>query len=265
VEEEDLMTTLERSRTRRPAFPAIAKTQFLIARRTPALLGATIALPVLLYLVLGTSNRNATVHGVPWTAYSLAGLGAYSAGSIMVFNFGVSLAMERGRKVDVLFRASPMRPASYFLAKTLVALTVAAVALVFLAAVALLVNRHGLSAAIVANLLVRLLLGSIPFLALGMLIGYLAGPDAASAVASLSYLLLSFCSGLFIPLSQLPHGVRDVARFLPTYHFAQLAWGALGASDETTAASIGWLLGWTVFFFGAAYRRYARDQARRFG
>ena len=80
------MTTLERPRPARLAFPAIAKTQFLIARRTPALLAATVALPVLLYLVLGTSNRNATVHGIPWTAYSLAGLGAYSAGSIMVFN-----------------------------------------------------------------------------------------------------------------------------------------------------------------------------------
>jgi ABC-2 type transport system permease protein len=265
VEEEDVMTTLERPRRGHLAFPAIAKTQFLIARRTPALLGATVALPVLLYLLLGTSNRDATVHGVPWTAYSLAGLGAYSAGSIMVFNFGVILAMERGRKIDVLFRASPMRPASYFLAKTLVALTVAAVALALLVAVALLVNHAGLSEAIVTNLLVRLLLGSIPFLGLGMLIGYLAGPDGASAVASLSYLLLSFCSGLFLPLSQLPHAFRDVARFLPTYHFAQLAWGAIGAADETTAASAGWLLGWTVFLFAAAYGRYSRDQEKRFG
>src|SRR5690348_11632022 len=136
------MTTLERPRPAGLAFPAIARTQFLIARRTPALLGATIALPVLLYLLLGTSNRDAVVHGIPWTAYSLAGLGAYSAGSIMVFNFGVVLAMERGRKVDVLFRASPMRPASYFLAKTLVALTVAAVALVLLMGVAEIGRAH---------------------------------------------------------------------------------------------------------------------------
>ena len=59
---------------------------------------ATIALPVLLYLVLGTSNGNAVEHGVPWPAYSLAGLGAYATGSIMVFNIGVTLAIERGRK-----------------------------------------------------------------------------------------------------------------------------------------------------------------------
>src|SRR5690242_5111201 len=178
------MTTLERPRPAGLAFPAIARTQFLIALRTPALLGATIALPVLLYLLLGTSDRDAVVHGVPWTAYSLASLGAYSAGSIMVFNFGVVLAMERGRKVAVLFRASPMRPASYSLAKILIALTVAAVALVLLMGVAVLVNHKGLSAVILANLLLRLLVGSIPFLGLGMLIGYLAGPDAASATRS---------------------------------------------------------------------------------
>jgi ABC-2 type transport system permease protein len=257
--------SLGRPRFARPAFPAIARAQFLIALRSPALLVATVALPVLLYLILGTSNRHATEHGVPWPAYSLAGLGAYSAGSIMVFNFGVALAIERGRKVDILFRASPMRPLSYLAAKTVVALAVAAISLLLLAVAGLIVGHTGLSGAVLAGLLVRLLAGSLPFLGLGMAIGYAVGPDAAAPAASLIYLLLSFCSGLFMPLTQLPHAVREVARYLPTYHFAELAWGGIGAADETTAASVGWLFAYAVFFFGAAARRYSRDQAARFG
>ena len=249
----------------RAAFPAIAKAQFRIAWRTPALLGATIALPVLLYLILGTSHRDAVEHGVSWPAYSLAGLGAYATGSIMVFNFGVTLAIERGRKIDLLFRVSPMPPRAYLLAKGVVALSLAAVALLLLALSGLVVGHTGLSAAQLGGLVIRLLAGSIPFLGLGMALGYLTGPEAASPVASLVYLVLSFCSGLFMPLSQLPHAVRDVARFLPTYHFAQLAWGGIGAADESTKTAIIWLACWSVFFFGAASRWYKRDQARRFG
>ena len=127
-----MITAAPRPRLR-PAFPAIAMAQLRIARRTPALLAATIALPVLLYLILGTSNRNAVEHGVPWPAYSLAGLGAYATGSIMVFNVGVTLAIERGRKIDMLLRVSPMPPRAYLLAKGVVALAMAAVALVLLA------------------------------------------------------------------------------------------------------------------------------------
>jgi ABC-2 type transport system permease protein len=259
-----MITAVPRPRLR-PAFPAIAMAQLRITRRTPALLAATIALPVLLYLILGTSNRNAVEHGVPWPAYSLAGLGAYATGSIMVFNVGVTLAIERGRKIDMLLRVSPMPPRAYLLAKGVVALAMAAVALVLLALAGLAVGHTGLSAAQLGGLVIRLLAGSVPFLGLGMALGYLTGPDAASPVASLVYLVLSFCSGLFMPLSQLPHAVREVARLLPTYHFAQLAWGGIGAADEPAATALIWLASWSVFFFGAALRWYKRDQARRFG
>ena len=49
----------------------------------------------------------------------------------------------------------------------------------------------------------RLLAGSLPFIALGFLIGFRYGPNAAPAVANLIYLPMSFASGLFMPLDQL--------------------------------------------------------------
>ena len=58
------------------------------------------------------------------------------------------------------------------------------------------------------DMIARLLAGSVPFIALGFAIGYLCGPNVAPAVANLVYLPLSFASGLFMPLSQLPGFVR---------------------------------------------------------
>jgi len=244
--------------------PAVVRSQWLVLFRTPAMLVGSIVLPVVLYLVIGTANSDQKENGVDWAAYTLAGLAVYSTGAIMVINFGAALANERGQKVDLLIRASPMRPAVYLLAKAVLALASGVVALILLAIASATIGHTGLSAGTLADVLGRALLGSIPFLGLGMAIGYLAGPNAASSVSSLIYLLLSFSSGLFVPLSQLPEAVRQVAQYLPTYHAAQLAWSALGAANESVGSALLWLVAYGVFFFGAAARFYRKDSSERF-
>ena len=102
------------------------------------------------------------------------------------------------------------------------------------------------------DIIVRLLAGSVPFIALGFAIGYLCGPNVAPAVANLVYLPLTFASGLFMPLSQLPGFVRTIAPYLPAYHYGQLGWSALGANTERLPVSLAWLAGYTVLFLAIA-------------
>src|SRR4029450_13432544 len=108
--------------------------------------------------------------------------------------------------------------------------------------------------AVWATIIARLLAGSLPFIALGFAIGYWSGPHAAPSLANLIYLPLSFASGLFVPLDQLPGFVRALAPFLPSYHYAQLAWSALGAGRESLGASLLWLPGPTPPFRAPAPR-----------
>ncbi|QMU73248.1 ABC transporter permease [Streptacidiphilus sp. P02-A3a] len=244
--------------------PASVRAQVLILLRSPSLIVAAIALPVVLFLVLGTSGGHQPQHGAPYAAYMLCSMGAYAGGAIMLFNFGTTLAMERGQGVDRLFRASPMRPWTYLAAKGVVAVAVAVLSFAVLAASAALLTDAGLSAPKLLELVGRLLLGSVTFLAMGMALGYVVGPTSASPIATLSYLLLSMASGLFMPLSQLPSGVRQVARYLPTYHYAQLAWGTVGAADEPWTTAAAWLGGYALVFFALAVRLYRRNQVRRF-
>ncbi len=115
-----------------------------------------------------------------------------------------------------------------------------------------------------ASVTVRLLAGSLPLIALGFSIGYTAGPNAAPAVANLVYLPLAFASGIFLPLEQLPAFVQRVAPYLPTYHYAQLAWSAVGAGHEPLGTSLAWLAGYAVVFLWTAGRAYRRDAQRKF-
>jgi ABC-2 type transport system permease protein len=111
---------------------------------------------------------------------------------------------------------------------------------------------------------VRLLAGSLPFIALGFALGYLAG-NAAPAVANLIYVPLSFASGLFIPVAQLPSFAQQVAPYLPTYHYGQLAWGAVGAPSEPVVTSLAWLTAYMVLFLALAVRAYRREEQQKFG
>ena len=100
---------------------------------------------------------------------------------------------------------------------------------------------------------------------LGMAIGYGAGPNVAPALTNAIYLPMTFLSGIFIPLAILPSGIRTVGSWLPTYHYAQLAWGAIGARNvESMLTAILWLVGWGVVLFILALRIYRLDQDKKF-
>ena len=104
----------------------------------------------------------------------------------------------------------------------------------------------------------------IPFVALGLFIGYLAGPNSAPAVANLIFLPLAFASGLFLPLDFLPDLVKKIAPYLPAYHSGQLGWGALGAGDgKGLGYHLVWIVGYTAVFL--ALVAYWRDEGKKYG
>ena len=104
-------------------------------------------------------------------------------------------------------------------------------------------------------------LGSVPFAALGILLGYLRDSQSAQTGTGIVYLDLSLPGGLWFPAQEMPHVMRDIAHWLPSYHLASLGWNVvegqgLGYGNlEVLAAS-------TVLFGIVAMRRYRRGEAR---
>jgi ABC-2 type transport system permease protein len=234
--------------------------------RIPAFSLTIVALPVLFFTFFGLPFARQTLpNGTSLGVYLLASFAAYSVGSVMVFGFGIGVATERGLKVDVLMRAMPMPPLIAILAKVLNALAYALLSLVVLIAYGVAVGGVREDPAVWLDMIVRLLAGSLPFIALGFAIGYLCGPNVAPAAANLVYLPLSFASGLFLPVSQLPTFVRRVAPYLPAYHYGQLAWSTVGASSESLLVCLAWLAGYTLLFLAIAFRAYRLEESRKFG
>jgi ABC-2 type transport system permease protein len=108
------------------------------------------------------------------------------------------------------------------------------------------------------------------FSPLGFAIAYVARPKAAAVIANVVFLPLAFASGFFVPLSELPDVMGDIARYLPTYHFGQLVYGALmprgdveaftGAATQPALLHVAWVVG-SALVLGAAALWAARREA----
>src|SRR5262249_61428559 len=110
----------------------------------------------------------------------------------------------------------------------LTALVFSLVALILLIGYGILAGGIHQTPAVWAAIIVRLVVGSLPFIALGFAIGYWSGPNAAPALANLIYLPLSFAPRPFRPPNQLPGFIQNLAPYFPSCPYAQLAWTDLG-------------------------------------
>jgi ABC-2 type transport system permease protein len=234
--------------------------------RVPMFAIPTFIFPIMFFAMFGLPNLDNTLGGIDAGAYIMASYGAYSVMSVAIFSFGAAIAAERGLGWNRLLRATPLRPLTTFASKVAMALLFGAASLIALFAFGAAVAGVRMPVLQWLELGGLTVLGMIPFVALGLFIGYLAGPNSAPAVANLIFLPLSFASGLFLPLEFLPDIMQRVAPYLPAYHTGQLGWGALGAGDgKGLAYHLLWIAGYTAVFLALAVVAYWRDEGKNFG
>lgn len=243
-----------------------ARQEFLKLVRIPIFAVSTIALPLMFYVIFGIAFGGQQAGGVEVTTYLLVTYGAFGVIGAALFGFGVSVAVERGQGWMRLKRVAPMPPLAYFVAKVLMSLAIATIIVLALFALGALLGgvRLGMSEWVTLGL--ALVVGALPFSAMGLAFGYLVGPNSAPAVLNVAWLPMAFASGLWIPISELPPLVQSIAPFLPPYHFVQLALGTIGASEGgSPAAHAGAILGFTALFLLVAAWGYRRDEGRTYG
>src|SRR5271167_2388699 len=245
-----------------------AKYELLKNLRIPVYAISTVAFPLMFYVLFGiVLGRNNPAGRGEQATYMLATMGCFGVIAVALFGFGVSLAMERGQGWLQVKRASPMPVSAYFLGKLFSAVVFSTVIMLLLLALGFTFGGVRLPLATAAKLVGILVAGSIPFSAMGMAIGYFAKPNSAPGLVNLIYLPMSFCSGLWIPLFMLPHGLQALAKFLPPFHLSQLALNAVGMGMNPTPAwgHVQALTAFTLICLGFAAWGYRRDEGKTYG
>ena len=231
------------------------RSEFLRMLRTPGAAIPLLLFPLMFYAFFGVMLANGK-DAMMQSLYALAGLGSFGVITPGLFGFGAGFALDRGLGWLQVKRASPMPPTAYLLAKLGMSSLFSLLITLSLFAMAAGLAHVRLQPQQWLQLAVTLVLGNIPFCALGLAVGAWAKPQSAPAVVNLIYLPMSFMSGLWMPLQFLPAFMQKLALFLPAYHLGRLAYSVVGLQPDAPLPYMLALVGFTVGFLLVAARGY---------
>jgi ABC-2 type transport system permease protein len=227
--------------------------------RNPALVFPVMIMPVALYALFAVVIAGAEIDKKPEV-----GIFLFSAFSVMaismpaLFGLSSSLAMEREMGLMQLKRAQPAPAGSWLVAKVICGVGFGALAFLPLIALAVGTGKLPLATGAVINMSLTLVACSIPFCAMGLMMGALVKGSAAPGYANLVYLPGCYLSGMFFPL---PASMYWQTPIWPQFHVTQLAMHAAGMEKlqhEPVMVAIMSTLGFTVLFSAVAIWRMAR-------
>jgi ABC-2 type transport system permease protein len=235
--------------------------------RLPMFAIMTLAFPVAFYLMFGVGLSGTRATGGRDIALPLLGTyGAFGVIGAALFSFGVGVAVERAQGWLLLKRATPMRPIVYVLGKVGASMAFCGVVVLSLVVCGTLLAGVRLTAPQLVALVGSLMLGAIPFCAMGLAVGFAAGPNSAPAFVNLIHLPGAFAGGLWLPMEILPAGVQAFGRWLPQAHLGQLALTAIGqSSDPQPLWNATVLAAWTLIAVAAAVFSFKRDEGKLYG
>ena len=236
--------------------------EFVRAMRTKAFSLSVIGFPVMFYVLFAVMNRGETMHGQLVAKYLLAGYSAFGVVGAALFGIGVGLAGERVSGWLELKRASPMPPLAYLAAKCVASVAFGLIIATILCLVGILCAGVHLRVGEYAAICAISVIGGVPFACMGLLLAMVLPANSAPGIVNLIYLPMSYCAGLWIPISLLPKWLQHIAPWLPTYHLGELMLRVMGYAQPVGAMRhVAALAGFSLLFLGLAWAAFARSDA----
>jgi len=246
---------------RRAANAYLTEIRYELTRtlRNPALAIPMMVLPVGLYLLFAVLLFGDAIAKDPAVGiFFFAGFAVLGVTMPALFTISSSLAVEREMGLMKLKRAQPAPAGGWLVAKLTAGVLFSALAYLPMAVAAVVTGKLPLSGMQVAAMSAALIAGTIPFCALGLMVGALVKGSAAPGYANLIYLPGCYLSGLFFPLPQSMHWQTAL---WPQFHVSQLAMHAAGLQKFQfipVTMAVATLIGFTALFSAVALWRLAR-------
>jgi ABC-2 type transport system permease protein len=198
------------------------KGELLLYTRSRELAFFTFLLPMIFFVLLGSTYGNDTVDGVKGSRFLEAGMIGYGAISIAFAGLAIVLVIRRETGILKRLRATPLPAWAYISALLLAFLAAFAVEVIGL----LVIGRVFFGIALpgrVGSLVLALLLGAVAFCGLGIgLTALIRSAEGASAVVNAIYLPMAFLAGSFFSPRHFPEVLRAIAEVLPLTYFLRL-------------------------------------------
>jgi ABC-2 type transport system permease protein len=244
---------------------SFARLEFRRALRNRRYLILGMGIPVVFYLLnSGALQENRTaqsIDGTPWPAYFMVSMASYGAIVAGLLSAQV-IATERSQGWVRLLRVTPLPPAAYVVTKLLTSLVITLPAVLLVVVAGTLFGGVAVPPLSLVEVALVLVLGSIPFAALGVLMGYVFDANAAQGAAMITNLSLAVLGGLWAPASALPAALRTIGDVLPSSHLANLGRAAVsGRTPDVTDVAV--LVAYVLVIGGLVVWRFRSDGRAR--
>jgi ABC-2 type transport system permease protein len=208
--------------------------------RNPASVFFTVMLPLIFLFIFATifGNDDIEERGVKTTTYYVPAIVSLAVISATLQSLAINLTEDRERGLLKRVRGTPLPTQVFVAGRVGNSLVVSILMVILVAVIGRLVYDVSLPEETIPAVLVTLAVGAFAFCCLGFaLTAAIPSEDAAPAISNATVLPLYFISGIFIPDSEIPEGVLQVADFFPIRHFFEAfftAWdpNTIGAGFE---------------------------------
>jgi ABC-2 type transport system permease protein len=239
--------------------------QLVLYTRSKELAIFTFLLPLILFILLGSTYGNDTINGDRGADFLEAGMLGY--GLVSTAFAGLAIVMVVRREMGILkrVRATPLPAWAYLsavVASTLIAFAVNSICMIA-------IGRGLFSVPLPArwlSLVLTLLLGAFAFAALGLaMTAIVHSAEGASASVNAVYLPMSFISGSFFSPHSFPQFLRAIADVLPLTYFIRLTRDVLlhGQQFWDNWGDVGVIAAWGVVGAIVAIWRFRWEPAER--
>ncbi|MBN6055190.1 ABC transporter permease [Nonomuraea sp. RK-328] len=191
---------------------------------------------------------------------SMMMIGAMSAS---VMGLSISVAQDREQPWNPYLRTLPAGPFPRFAGRVLTTMAVMLMAVVPVLVIAALLTKATVTGPQLAFGLGALLLGSLPFMLIGLFLGFLLPSKAAIGVSQVVFFPMAIVGGLFMPPQVMPEFLQAISPYAPSRGAVELVWSVTTGSAPNVTGIV-MLVAWTVAAALAAAWAYRRDEGRRF-
>ena len=180
-----------------------------------------------------------------------------------LFTYGVGVSEDRNQPWDPYTRTLPVGPGPRFAGRILAGLAMMMVSLTPVVVIAALFTAATVTPVGFLLALGTVVVVALPFILMGLAIGYALPSKAALAVAQIVFFPLAFGGGLLSDPGNAPGFVETIAPYLPTRGAVELMWAAVGDHplDRTALVMLGV---WIVAMGALAVWAFRRDEGTRF-
>lgn len=232
--------------------------------RNPAALFFTAILPVVflcLFVSIFGNERDEAMGNVRVATLQVPAFIALAVVSASFVGLAIGLVSVREDGVLKRIRGTPVAPRVVFAGRIGTAIVSTAIVTAILLAIGALAFDVSVPTSTLPGFVASLVLGAFAFCALGIAFTRAIGSeDAAPAMTNAVVLPLYFISGVFVPVSQLPDGLRQVADVLPVKPFVDaltVAFDPRTTGAGFAAGDLAMLAAWGVVGLLCAMRFFA--------